>query len=173
MHEDLLGLSVQPRVYAVRLEWSKATRAGKSQQYVWRTQFTCSGREHKERAVVSSSVERKSQLPLVIAGVVGGIGVVVAVIALTRGGGGETTEFARLEFVQKCQTSIKAKVARPQTVEFSSTGAVEAAGGRLSVGGKMSYQDSANTVYSGGYRCTATASDEVQLSFEGLGGVLQ
>jgi hypothetical protein len=122
--------------------------------------------------VSSSSVESKSRLPLVIAGVVVGIGAVIAVITLTRGGG-ESTEFARLEFVQKCQTSIKAKVARPQTVEFSSIGAVQTSAGALSVDGKMSYQDSANTVYSGGYRCTAGGSGEVQLSFEGLGGVLQ
>jgi hypothetical protein len=124
--------------------------------------------------VVSSSVESKTRFPVVIAGVVVGIGAVIAVIALTRGGGsGEITEFARLEFVQKCQTSIKAKVARPQTVEFSSVGTVQASGGSLNVGGKMSYQDSANTVYSGGYRCTGNSGGEVQLSFEGLGGVLQ
>jgi hypothetical protein len=105
--------------------------------------------------------------------VVGGVVVVggaVGVFLWSRGSAAPS-EYAQLEFIQRCQSEIKAKVARPQTMEFSGNKKVDVSS-RMRWSGKLSYQDAANTVYSGGFVCT-DANGGVKLEFDGVGGVLQ
>jgi hypothetical protein len=107
---------------------------------------------------------------MLVAGAVVLVGGGVGVFLMSRGSAAPS-EDAQLEFMQRCRTEIKGKVARPQTMEFTASPKVEVSNG-MRWSGKLSYQDAANTVYSGGFTCT-DANGSLKLEFEGLGGVLQ
>lgn len=105
--------------------------------------------------------------------VVGGVvlaGGALGAVLMSRGGTAPS-EYARAEFINACQAAIKAKVARPQSVEFVAANIVDTSSG-MRWSGKMSYQDSANTVYSGSFSCT-DENGTPKLEFQGLGGVFQ